>query len=153
MSVFGVAPHGGKRVHLRVGHDKDIYGTNGDAIEVKWSAVYLGALPDTPGGDRSEDTCRLGEATGSFNKLPAVWARAGVYRRRKVEIFNACAVTKLLFSLETTACTAATFARLDAFQAKCLRRILKLAQSYTSRISNEAARRREGAQPLSKQLH
>jgi hypothetical protein len=135
-----------------VGHERDIYASDGCAIEVKRDAVYLGALLTTTGGEHAEVTRRLGEATGSFNKLAAVWSHAGIFKHRKVQIFCACVLTKLLFSLETAAVTTTTAARLDAFQARCLRRILKIPPAYVSRVSNEEVRLRARTEQVSQLL-
>ena len=57
-------------------------------------------------------------------------------------------VSKLLYSLDSAQLNECEKNRLDAFQAKCLRRILKISHSYYSRISNDQILQCAHAQPL-----
>ena len=85
----------------------------------------------------SEISRRLGQATGLFRNLQQVWSHASISTGRKLRIFEACVITKLIYSLDSLWMLKADRARLDAFQCRCLRRILRIQPSYFSRIANE----------------
>ena len=133
---YGLKPHWGKTVHLRIGHAAEVYNSGGSPIQVVESATYLGNLLDTNANHAAGINKRLGEATQTFSKLADVWSHASISRGRKVAIFNACVVTKLLFGLETVSCSSVSAKRLDAFPAKSLRKILHIQHSFYSRIPN-----------------
>ena len=63
--------------------------------------------------------------------------------------FNACVVSKLLYSLETLCLRKADQAGVDAFQAQSLRKIFKIPHSMFSHISNQEVRRIAGEYRLS----
>ena len=86
---------------------------------------------------RSELTRRLGEATRSFKSLVMCWNHGNICRKRKVELYMACVVSKLFYNLETLWLLKADLSRLDAFHIKCLRRICKIPPSFVSRVSND----------------
>ena len=60
--------------------------------------------------------------------------------------------TELLYGLVTAVLAKAERGRLDGFQARCLRRILKIPPSYYSRISNLHVFARAGQKRLSEML-
>ena len=65
---------------------------------------------------------------------------------------EAFVVSKLLYGLETTWLLKAERERLDGFYARCLRKLLGVAPSFVSRVSNKIVLDRFGARPLSTQL-
>ena len=111
--------------------------------------MYLGGLLSASGDQGSEITRRLGEAGAAFEKLTAIWKHANLTRSRKLRIFEACVQTKLLYSLDSVCLRQAERSRVDAFQAKCLRRVFGIPHSYLSRVSNAEVRAVAGRPPLS----
>ena len=95
---------------------------------------------------------RIGEATAVFNNLRDVWKNAGINKHRKIEVYNACVVSKLLFSLECEALRKSDKSRVDAFHCRCLRRILKVAPSWISHVPNNVILAAADSQPLSERL-
>ena len=57
--------------------------------------------------------------------------------KRKLESYKACIETKLLYGLHTACLSTGERRRLDGFQAKCLRKVVGIAHSYYSRVSNK----------------
>ena len=55
---------------------------------------------------------------------------------KKLRIFDACICTRLTYGLFSEALTAKEKQRIDGFQARSLRRILRIPASYYSRIPN-----------------
>ena len=73
-------------------------------------------------------------------------------RSAKVKIFETCIVSKLMYSLHTAWFNATARRKLDAFQNRCLRRILGIAPSYVSRVPNAEVIRLAGVRKASATL-
>ena len=106
----------------------------GENIETKHSMVYLGSLLSSDGKIMSEISRRLGMARKDFEVLHSIWKHSSLSKAWKIHIFEACIISKLLYGLVTAVLNKAERARLDGFQARCFRRILKIPPSYYSRI-------------------
>ncbi|CAE8717083.1 unnamed protein product [Polarella glacialis] len=93
-----------------------------DGTHVKETRVmkYLGSLLCNDGRIGSEFGSRIGAAQAEFNKLSRIWSHAAVTRDRKILIFNACVISKPVYSFHAAWLNTAECRRLDAFQAKCL---------------------------------
>ena len=87
-----------------------------------------------------------------FAALCKVWNHCALSRQRKLEIFDACIMSKLMYCLMTMVHTKAESRRLDGFQCRCLRKIVGIAPSYWSRISNATVMQVAARQPLSELL-
>ena len=70
----------------------------------------------------------------------------------KLRIFDACICAKLRYGLFTATMTAKERKRIDGFQARCLRRILRIAPSFYSRVSNDTVLKRAGETSLSRKI-
>ena len=84
-------------------------------------------------------TRRLGEASAGFKALAQVWSHANIPRARKVEIYIATVVSKILYNLDSIWLLQADLHRIDAFHISCLRRMYGIPCSYLSRIPNKQA--------------
>ncbi|CAE8615620.1 unnamed protein product [Polarella glacialis] len=149
---YGLEPNWGKTVHLQIQHDKDILDSDGQAIRCFDQAVYLGGLLRVDGCTAAVLARRLGETRGMFEKLVAVWKHANLTKERKLTIYRACVLSKLLFSLEVVCMRKANTQRLNAFHCSCVRRILGIPHSMFSHITNTEVLRQAGEQPLSQTL-
>ena len=98
---------------------------------------------------KREVSRRIGEGRSVFKILSKLWRHANLSIHRKLQIFNACIVTKVLYALESLWMLKVARQRIDAFQCFCLRQILHIAPSYISRISNASVLERSGQTPLS----
>ena len=147
--TFGLDLNVGKTILLRIRSEANIQGPDGEFIPCQSSAVYLGGLLSVDGQPKSEVTKRLGEAKGAFEKIRSVWNHANLSKQRKIKVLEACVFSKLLYGLESCMLLQADRAKLDAFQARCLRRIVKIAPAYFSRVSNASVLNCAGAQRLS----
>lgn len=85
---------------------------------------------------------------GSYKYASA--ARLVTYSRHFA--FTACVWIELLYGLSTAWLSQAERRKLDAFQARCLRRTAKVQHSYYSRISNQTVLEMCDAKPLSATL-
>ena len=88
---------------------------DGGHVEQKDSIVYLGSVLSAAGTVDSELSRRLGAARAEFEKLARLWSHAALPARLKIRMFEACVLSKLLYSLHT-----AWLKKLDAFQTRCL---------------------------------
>ena len=124
----------------------------GEPIKAKEQAVYLGCSLAADGSAGSEVNRRLGGARDEFEKLRRVWAHSGITRARKLEVFNACIVSKLLYNLHSIWLCTAEVRKINAFQNKCPRRALKISHSYYSHVSNSSVLQCAGAKSMSSLL-
>ena len=150
--TYGLESKQKKTVMLRVRGSGDVHRPDGQPLSIVIDAVYLGGLISTSGNSAPELSRWLGEATSLFKSLCAVWKHANIPRARKVAIFDACVVSKLLYGLESLWLLKSDLQRLDAFQARCLRNISGIAPSYISRVRNADVLANLGASTLSGNL-
>ena len=137
---------------LSAGGSACILKPDGNEILQKDGIIYLGSLITSDGKVGTELSRRLGAARAEFETLSRVWSHSTLDNVRKLRIFDACVVSKLLYCLHTSFLNKQELRRLDAFQARCLRKILRIPHSYISRVSNECVLQRAGSKPLSNAL-
>ena len=89
-------------------------------VEDVESFVYLGAKVDKQGGAASDIRARTVKARAAFNKLNKLLSR-----KTKITIFKTNVVAVLLYGCETWRMTKEDEYKLNVFQHKCLRKILK----------------------------
>ena len=106
----------------------------------------------TSGSSASSVGRRIGEAKSTFSSLCAVWKHASISKSRKVQIYEACVISKMPFPLECECLRQADKVRLNAFHCKCLRQILKIPPSWISRISNSTVLEMAKTTPFSNTL-
>ena len=104
--------------------------------------TYLGASLAFDGRVGFELSRRIGVAKGDFR----IWRHSSLTTVRKLAAYSALVESK------TGSFTKAELRRLDGFQAKCLRAILKIPPSQFSRISNLAVRERANCKSASQIL-
>ena len=124
----------------------------GDAISPKGQIVYLECTITADGTAGSELNRRLGAARAEFEQLRRVWSHSGISRARKLEIFNACVISKLLYNLHSLWLSPAEAQKVDGFQSRCLRRVMKIPFSYYSHITNASVLQQANAKSLSRLL-
>ena len=118
-------------------------------IESKRGIIYLGSIIACDGKCEREVSRRIGEGRSVFKLLSKLWCHANLTVHRKVQIFNACVVSKVLYALESLWLLKSVRHRLDAFQCFCLRQIMRIPPSYVSRVSNASVLERSSQSPLS----
>jgi len=124
----------------------------GQEVKTVREAVYLGGLITCDGKATAEISRRLGESRGLFKNIRSVCNHAAICTKRKLEIYSGCILPRLLYSLESLWLLQADRHRLDSFHCWCLRRILKVPDSYFSRVSNSDILLRANMKPLSELL-
>ena len=147
--IYGVQLNWNKLEALPVRCEARIKTPNGDLVVSKESLVYLGSFLCDNGSIGPELNKRLGAARAEFETLSRVWNHAVLRKSEKIRIFEACVLSRLLYCLHTAWLNKAELRRLNAFQAKCFRKILNIPHSYVSRISNKTVLERSGRQEIS----
>jgi hypothetical protein len=151
-SKYGLSFNWRKLEILPVRCDAKIAKPDGSYIIEKDRLVYLGSLLSSDGLAGPELNRRLGAAKAEFHTLSKVWSHAKLDTTKKLQIFEACVLSKLLYCLHTTWLNVAERRKLDAFQAKCLRSIVGIPHSYISRVSNNTVLEKAGCRKLSSAL-
>ena len=108
----------------------------GKPIPKKHSMKYLGALLSSDGYYNSEISRRIGMAAAEFSLLHKCWQHSCLSVKRKYELYNTLVLSKLLYGLESVTLRMHDKKKLDAFHARCCRRILRISPAFVSRISN-----------------
>jgi len=149
---YGLAFNWKKLENMPVRCVADFFSPNGQEIQRKGSFKYLGSMLCNSGKPGTELSCRLGAARKEFDSLCRVWSHASLPRDKKLRVYEACVVTKLMYCLDTIWLNKAEIGKLEAFHHRCLRRVAGIQPSYISRVSNEAVRSALHTQPLKNKL-
>ena len=105
----------------------------GKLVPRQHSATYLGCLLTDSFDNRAEVLNRLGDCTATCRRMKLFWNKAATSVKWKIQVFNAIIRSKLLYGLETIQLTNAEISKLNAFQNKSLRQILKKPPTYIDR--------------------
>jgi hypothetical protein len=134
---YGLELHWGKLQLMRVRCEDTVRKPEGGCIESKPGLSYLGTVISEDGRIGKELARRIGAAHSDFRSLVRLWRHTSVRRVRKLEIFNAVIVSRLLYGLSSAWLNTSERRRLDGFQNRCLRSIWGIAPSFISRVSNQ----------------
>ena len=93
---YGLELNWSKTVQMQVSTASRVTQPNGENIKSVREAVYLGGLLTCDGRAVREITRRIGEASRSFSSLESVWKSGSVSTDRKVQIYQACIVSKVM---------------------------------------------------------
>lgn len=130
----------------------------GSLVQQVSSVVYLGGLIDETGKPGPEVRRRISESRQVFQKLKRVWRHAGLSIRKKLRIYKACIVSKLIYNLSTLWLTDSQLSNLDSFHLRCLRAIANIPttwgamQQQITRVSNHEVRMRLGETLMSQEI-
>ena len=122
--------------YLSIGCDPELVRDNGESIQRFLNLKYLGGVLSSDGAIVHELISKIGIAMNEFSNLQRIWSHSNIPIQRKILLFNSLIISKLLYGLDGTQLNESEKRRLDAFHAKCLRRILKVPHSFYSHVSN-----------------
>ena len=108
--------------------------------------IYLGSEVTNDGNCFKEVKNRIGKARQAFGMLRNVWKSGKISLSTKLRIFKSNVLSVLLYGSECWKTTNAIEMKLEGFQNKCLRQILRI--FWPNIISNEELLRRTRIQPL-----
>ena len=149
---FGMELHWDKFQLLEVNAHYSIKTPTGEVIQPSEVMSYLGANMYADGAIRSELNKKLGAAWAEFCKSQKVWNHSSLTMGRKLQIYQAVVVSRLLYGLSSAWLNVAESRRLNGFHARCLRKVTGIKPSFISRVSNAAVLKKAGQAELRCQL-
>ena len=123
---------------------------NGVALEDVEKFTYLGATVCKQGGGEEGIKARLGKARGAFVKLNRVWSSSSVSRRTKIRLYKTLVKPVLMYGCETWKMNESDAKKIDVFQNRCLRRVMKI--KWQDKISNRELLERAKVEKLSEEV-
>ena len=94
----------------------------------------------------------MGSSWAEFCKLHKLWGHSSLALLKKVQIFQAVTLSRLLYGLSSAWLNVAEIRRLNGFQARCLRKIVGIKPSFISRVSNLTVLQKTGQRQLGEEL-
>ena len=111
------------------------------------SFTYLGTKISKDGNSLTEIEERLKKERRTFGSLNNIWKSSKIAVKTKIRFFKSNVLSVLLYGSETWKDTESISKKLDVFQNKCLRRILKI--FWPNKISNQNLLQKTGLDPIS----
>jgi hypothetical protein len=108
--------------------------------------VYLGSKVTTDGDCDQDVNTRINKDNQAFAMLRPIWRTTSLSIHTKIKIFKSSVLSVLLYGSECWKTTTAVEQKLELFQNKCLRRILKI--FWLNTISKEELLRRTGVDSI-----
>lgn len=120
---------------------------NGNSVEVVEHFKYLGSTCCRNGSVDKEVNVRIARAAEVFKTLEVLWKDHSISLATKMGVYSTSVLSALLYSSETWALTKTNEKRLDSFDQRCLRKIMRV--NWTMKVTNEEIRRKAGRPALS----
>jgi hypothetical protein len=111
---------------------------DGSKVPVKEEVKYLGCLINAYGDPNKELSKRTGTCMAIFNKLHLFWRHSDCTVHLKLQAYDAIIRSKLMYGLESVVFNESHLRKLDTFQFKGLRKILKLPTTFINREATNA---------------
>lgn len=111
---------------------------NGQKLEEVDSFKYLGATLSKDGSCTAEVRIRISTATSAMARLDRIWRSNSISFTNKYRLYKSLVVSILLYGCETWTLLADTEKKIQAFENKCLRKLLRI--SYLEHKTNEYVR-------------
>ncbi|GFR78972.1 hypothetical protein ElyMa_004008700 [Elysia marginata] len=106
-------------------------------LELVHKFKYLGATLHEDGSSTVEVRTRIALATAAFAKLGKIW-KSSISLKAKHKLFRSLVSSILTYGCETWTLLADTERRIQVFENKCLRKLLRI--SYKDHVTNESVR-------------
>ena len=106
---------------------------NGKLLEEVSEFKYLGSVLSKDGSSTKEIRTRIAMATAAMTKLQKIW-KSDISIQVKVKLYKSLVVSILLYGCETWTLMADTERRIQAFEMKCFRKLLRI--SYREHRTN-----------------
>ena len=149
---YGMELHWNKFQLLQIGGVYNFSAPDGTIIAPAEVMTYLGATLYSDGKVKRELNRQFCIARGDYCRLSRLWNHTSLAMDRKISIYKAVVIKRLLYGLSTAWLNAAELRRLNGFHCRCLRRILRIPPSFLSRVSNLNVLKAADETPLGKQL-
>ena len=105
---------------------------NQQQLEEVENFKYLGAILSVDGSCEAEIRARIGAAMARLNRI---WSSKSIGFPTKLKLYRALVKTIVLYRCETWTLLAVTENKLQAFENKCMRKILRI--SYMEHKTNQ----------------
>jgi hypothetical protein len=128
---------------VMVNSDRDAHAEitmNGEKLEEVDQFKYLGSTLTKDGRSTSEVKIRIAIATATMTRLHKIWRSSDITFGTKIKLFRALVLSTLLYGCESWTLTADLERRIEAFELKAYRRLLKI--SWTEHKTNVYVRTR-----------
>jgi hypothetical protein len=116
------------------GNDK-IFFSDGTMVPPHDEAKYLGCMLNDKADPAREVNKRIAECHITWKRLAEFWKHSDCSAKVKINIFDAVIRSKLIYGLESVQVNDSLKSKLDAFQHKGLRQILKMQSTYVNRAN------------------
>ena len=107
----------------------------GKDVEDVDTFTYLGAIVYKQGGSTEDIKHRLSLARNAFTMLNPLWKSTIYSKTTKIRVFNSNVMYVLVYGAEMWKLNESDISRLETFQRKCRRRILRI--FWPMKVSNE----------------
>ncbi len=134
---YNLVLHYGKCNYIAMNGKAHIHFKDLTKVKEVEKATYLGGTLTNTASRNEELNNRICKALVTCNKLKTFWYKTKCSHRWKLQVYNAIIAAQLTYGLNTLQLTPSMLARLDAFQMRGLRYILKIEHSFYSRVSNQ----------------
>ena len=134
----------GRRYGLKLNKDKcevmtnataDVHFADGTKVTKREEVKYLGCILNMRADTSSEVKSRISTCMAIMQKMDLFWRKAECPIKWKILVFDAVIRSKLLYGLETAMLTDSAQRRLNVFQLKGLRKILKMKTTFVERAN------------------
>ena len=123
-----------KVMRINSRNDDRIY-IDGEEAEDVDKFVCLGATLTKSGGGVGDMENRISRGRNTYRQLSKLWNSNKIKRTTKLKLYKSLVLSVLLYGSETWMMTKGDERKLDTFQTKCLRRIMKI--KWQEHIRNE----------------
>ena len=135
------------RINTKI--DKEVTANNNSIEEVD-NFTYLGSKITANGDSTMDVENRISKARAIFANLRNIWKSSIIRSKTKLRIFKTNVIGFLLYGSESWKVTKNISQKLDTFQTRCLRRILKI--FWPNKITNEELYERTHTAAISDQI-
>ena len=135
------------RMNSRTNEPIKLQGQNIEEVE---EFTYLGSMMTADGSCEREIHARLSKAGQAFATLRNMWKSVKICHKTKIRLFKSNVLSILLYGSESWKMTKTINHRLEVFQNRCLRKILKI--FWPNTISNVELHRRTSTQPITLEI-
>ncbi|KAI8518900.1 hypothetical protein Bbelb_021570 [Branchiostoma belcheri] len=119
-------------------------------VEVVNKFNYLGSTITSDCKSSADIRIRVARAATAMANLSKIWSDRRLSVHTKLRLYNSLVLSILLYGAEAWTLTSTQERHLDAFDAKCLRRILGI--RWYDRVTNIALRRSTNQPPVSQKI-
>jgi hypothetical protein len=125
-------------VMYNTGKTANVHFENGEAVKPRQEAKYLGCHLNREGDHLKEVKQRISSCTTTLKQLDTFWRHSDCPTRQKITVQDAVIRTKLLYGLESAELKQAELDKIDVFQLKGLRKILRMETTYAQTVQGQA---------------